>query len=193
MILVTETKGSSKYHLEISGILVTKACFSQFPLISRLTHDTPRFWLMLCQLSSLYPLSALDWTLSHLSAISPHADRLTDNRSLTQSLGTATFLTSLEFIHAMTPPEHDSPPSIFTWMSPCVTRIHCYPGYLAIMTPDPGPFCNHLQRLPMVLTSHGLTTHVDPWHIFRELASTSMITELIEQPLIPSAVDHQGA
>ena len=61
------------------------------------------------------------------------------------------------------------------------TRIHCYPGCLAIMTPDPGPFCDHSQRLPMVLTSHGLTTHVDPWHIFRELASTLMITELTEQ------------
>ena len=114
---------------------------------------------MLCQLSSLYPLSALDWTLSHLSAISPHADRLTDDRSLTQSLGTATFLTSLEFIHARTPLAPTYSPATFTWMSPCVTRIHCYPGYLAIMTPDPGPFCDHSQRLPMVLTSHGVTTH----------------------------------
>ena len=157
MILVIGTIGPSKYHLEISGILVTKACFSQFPLISRLTHDTPRFWLMLCQLSSLYPLSALDWTLSHLPAIcQSHTDRLTDNRSLTQSLGTATFLTSLEFIYARTPLAHTYSPATFTWMSPCVTRIHCY---LAIMTLDPETFCDYSQRLPMVLTSHGVTTH----------------------------------
>ena len=94
-------------------------------------------------------------SVSHQS----HTERLTDNCSLTQSLGTATFLTSLEFIHARTPLAPTYSPATFTWMSPCVTRIHCYPGYLAIMTPDPGPFCDHSQRLPMVLTSHGVTTH----------------------------------
>ena len=127
----------------------------------------PQDWLMIiqgsgliCQLSSSYPLPALDWTLRHLSAIcQSHTDRLTDNGSLTQSLGTATFLTSLEFIHARTPLALTYSPATFTWMSPCVTRIHCYPGYLAIITPDPGPFCDHSQRLPMVLTSHGVTTH----------------------------------
>ena len=77
--------------------------FPGSPLLRSAFHSFlfPQDWLMIiqgsglifCQLSPSYPLPALDWTLRHLPAIcQSHTDRLTDNGSLTQSLGTATFL-----------------------------------------------------------------------------------------------------